>query len=235
MNHLLFKPDWEETKVRFRAWWNHDYFGRCALAVCAPRDNPPTLPTPPDPCSIREKWYDLERINQRQQYRMAHTFYGGEALPIWDAGYPGNTSLPVLLGSRFALDWHTGWTEGEPLLATQLDVPSLKIDLNHPEFQFHLETSRKASVWAHGRSLVTLGAFGASGDTLAALRGNETLLMDCLDRPDWVRNAELYLMDMWCQHYDRLYAEIREADEGSTCWFPLWSPGKFYAAQCDFS
>lgn len=33
---LLFKPDWEQTKERFSAWWAHEDFGRCAIAVTAP-------------------------------------------------------------------------------------------------------------------------------------------------------------------------------------------------------
>jgi len=38
---LTHKADWEKTKERLRQWWNHEYFGRCALAVYAPRDQPP--------------------------------------------------------------------------------------------------------------------------------------------------------------------------------------------------
>jgi hypothetical protein len=36
--------------------------------------------------------------------------------------------------------------------------------------------------------------------------------------------------------YERNYAITREgAFGGSTCWFELWAPGKFYAAHCDFA
>ncbi len=42
-------------------------------------------------------------------------------------------------------------------------------------------------------------------------------------------------MDIWCRHYEKMYQIIKDADEGSTCWFPLWAPGKFYAAQNDFA
>jgi len=235
MRELLYKPDWEATKERYLKWWRHDYFGRCALSVRAPKRKPPDLPEPPKPKTVHQQWYDLDQINQRQQYGMARTFYGGEALPIWHAGYPGNTAIWTLLGTPMELDWETGWPQGAPLLSESLDFPKLRIDPNHPEFRFHMEMLRKSSAWSKGRSLVTIGAFGGSGDTLAALRGNEQLLLDCMDRPKWVREADDYLMDMWCKHYDTLYREIRDVDEGSTCWFDLWSPGKFYASQNDFS
>ena len=56
---LLYKPDWENTKERYKMWWAHEYFGRCALAVTAPRNNP--LPMPPPPAkTIEQKWYDLD-------------------------------------------------------------------------------------------------------------------------------------------------------------------------------
>lgn len=38
---MKYKPDWEATQQRLRAWWNHESFGRCALAVWAPLANPP--------------------------------------------------------------------------------------------------------------------------------------------------------------------------------------------------
>jgi hypothetical protein len=50
-----------------------------------------------------------------------------------------------------------------------------------------------------------------------------------------VREAELYLMEMWIEVYDTFYQIIRDAAGGSAGWFPLWSPGRFYAAQNDFS
>ena len=79
------------------------------------------------------------------------------------------------------------------------------------------------------------GAFGGSGDTLAALRGSDRLLFDVVDRPEQVRAAEGRLMDLWCEVYDAFHGIVHDAAGGSTCWFGLWSPGKFYAVQNDFS
>ena len=42
-------------------------------------------------------------------------------------------------------------------------------------------------------------------------------------------------MDLWCEAYDRFYDIIKDVNEGSTCWFPLWSPGRSYATQNDFA
>jgi hypothetical protein len=56
-----------------------------------------------------------------------------------------------------------------------------------------------------------------------------------IERPDDVRRAEELLMDMWCDVYSAFYRITRPVNGGSTGWFSLWAPGKFYAAQNDFS
>lgn len=231
---LLYKPDWDETKARYLAWWNHEYFGRCALSVTAPKADPPERPEPPPPRSIDQLWYDVDYAAARADYRLARTYFGGEALPVWSAGYPGHTGIPTFLGCPTTLDWETGWwdpvlTEDEP------DIRRLRIDRSTRNYRVTFDLLRRGARDMKGKGLVTIGAFGGCGDTLAALRSTWQLLHDCSDRPGWVRESELYLMDMWCEHYEACYREIRGTDEGSTCWFTLWSPGRFYAAQNDFS
>jgi len=233
-NDVLCKPDWEETKERYKQWWAHEYFGRCALAVTAPKKNPPAIQEPPNAKTIEQKWYDLDWISARQDYGMSRTFYGGEALPVWNGGYPGHKAIPAFLGCPTALDWKTGWWD--PILSGEdIDFQNLKINKADRNYRFTIDLLRRGVKEARGKCLVSIGAFGGCGDTLAALRGTERLLFDCAERPDQVRAAEEFLMDMWMEHYDALYGIIRETDEGSTCWFDLWSPGKFYAAHNDFA
>jgi hypothetical protein len=78
-------------------------------------------------------------------------------------------------------------------------------------------------------------AFGGGGDTLSAIRGAERLLYDLVDCPEAVRDCELHIMRLWAQVYETFYDLVRDTAEGSTCWFGLWAPGRFYAAQNDFS
>ncbi|MBI2441851.1 MAG: hypothetical protein HYV35_10830 [Lentisphaerae bacterium] len=233
--NLTFKNDWEETRERFRLWWKHDYFGRCALAVTAPKDNPPDAPPAPPAKSPEQMWYDLDGCSLANQWQHSRTFWGGEAFPIWNAGYSGVSALPHLLGCPIELDLTTGWTT--PILTDPdtIDFRSVRLDENHPGYQFTMRMLRRATLESRGKSIPCIGAFGGSGDTLAGLRGTEQLLLDCVERPDEVTAAEDYLMEMWCDFYDRCFALVRESAGGSTCWFPLWSPGKFYAVHNDFS
>lgn len=235
VNRLLYKEDWQETKERYIQWWNHEYFGRCALAVTAPRKNPGKVDPPPPPTSPEQRWFDLDWISRQNEYVMSHTFYGGEAFPVWNAGYSGVTGLPTLLGCPIDIDMTTGWWH--PILTDpdHIDYQRLGLDENHPNYQFAMKMLRRAVEESRGKCIPSIGAFGATGDTLAALRGTEQLLIDCIERPDEVRAAEEYLLDIWIDFYDRCYQIVHEVSEGSTCWFELWAPGKFYAPQNDFS
>lgn len=232
---LTYKEDWGETKERLRLWWGHEYFGRCALAVTAPRHHPPERPAPRQPNTIHDKWYDLDAIAERNDYNFSRTFYGGEAIPMWNAGYPGIAGIPTILGCPLRVDMATGWHD--PLLTDPdgFDIRSLRLDKNHPAYTYHFAVLTRAMRETRGKSFPSMGAFYHGGDTLAALRGTEQLLIDCIERPDAVRYAEDRLMDMWFDFYGRTYAAVGGAKQGSACWMGVWAPGKTYAVSNDFS
>ena len=232
---LQYKPDWDETQQRLRAWWKHEYFGRCALSVAAPLDNPPARTPPPAATTVAQQWYDLDAIAARNDYALSRTFFGGEALPMWNAGYPGIASIPTMLGCPFKVDMHTGWHD--PLLTNPdgFDIRTMRLDETHGAYQYHMNVLRRAMQESAGKSFPTMGAFFHGGDTLAALRGSEQLLFDCAERPEVVRDAEDYLMEMWCDFYDRTYAAVNGSVQGSACWMGLWAPGKTYTVSNDFS
>lgn len=233
---LLHKSDWAETKERFKIWWAHGYFGRCAIAIYAPKANPPETPAPPPPDSVERRWYDLDWISRSVEYHMGRCHYAGEAFPIWSAGYAGCDALPAILGCETRVDMSTGWWE--PFLddPERLDVSGIAPVKDGKAYKFAMSRLCRAVVEASGKSIPSIGAFGGGGDTLAAIRGTERLLFDCAERPEEVKAAERRMMDIWFEFYDESYEIIKGASGGgSTCWFPLWAPGKFYAAQNDFS
>jgi hypothetical protein len=231
---LLYKPDWEQTKERYRAWWAHEYFGRCAFSVTAPRQDAAIRPAPPDPTTVEQRWYDLDHIADCMEYHLGRTYFGGEALPVWNGGYPGHTSLPVFMGCRCELDWTTGWVYPR-LTSAQIECAALRVDEGCREYRFALELLRRGVREAEGRCLVSVGAFGGCGDTLASLRSTGQLLYDCLDRPEQVRAAERFCMDAFITYYETVCRLTRQANEGSVCWFGMWAPGRHYCAHNDFS
>ena len=232
---LKYKPDWEECKARYRAFWAHEYFGRCALAVTAPRDNAPDDPPPARPASPYERWTDLDYAAACNTWNMRRTFYGGEAFPVWTVGYPGHMGITAFLGCPIELDFDTGWSSPIVIGEGLGGVRQLRVDRSGKWWQFTRQAMARAVRESAGCCIPSIGAFGACGDTLAALRGTDRLLLDVVDRPEEVAAAEAYLMEIWCEVYEEFYRILHEVSEGSTCWFEFWSPGKFYAAQNDFA
>lgn len=234
---LLYKPDWEETKERFNAWWAHEYFGRCAIAVTAPKDGVPHEDPPRLPAKVEDRWLDHDYLHAVNEYRMRHTFYGGEAFPVWSPGHPGWDFMPCYFGAPIKLMETTGWID--PIIdqgeLTDHNYRDLVISPDSRWWVTAQEMVRFSVEEAKGKSLPGILAIGGCGDTLAALRSSEKLLTDLVDCPEYVREFDQYIMKLWMEVYGALYDIIHETAEGSTCWFNLWSPGKFYASHCDFA
>ncbi len=231
---LLYKPDWDEAQQHLLAWWGGEAFGRCALGVTAPRAGGPAGPPPQPPADPVQRWTDLGYLSAAKEYQHASTFYGGEAFPVWDGGTNVQSTVAAFLGCPIRLGAETNWLD--PILTTDdWDVTTLRLDPQNPWWQFHLALLRRGLRECAGRSIPSLGTFMGVGDVLAALRGSEHLLVDVALQPERVCAAEQYLMDCWIQVYGACHDILREAAGGSTCWFNLWSPGRFYAVMNDFS
>ena len=231
---LAYKPDWEQAQQHYLAWWAGEAFGRCALGVTAPRAHGPAILPPRVPADPVQRWTDLDYLSAAREYQHASTFYGGEAFPVWDVGADLHVTIPAFLGCPVTLEADTTWLD--PILtADDWDVTTLHLDPLNRWWQFHLASLRRGLVECAGKSVPSVGTFMGVGDVLAALRGTERLLMDVASEPERVREAESYLMDLWIQVHGVCYDMLHEVAGGSTCWFSLWSPGRFYAAMNDFS
>lgn len=93
-----------------------------------------------------------------------------------------------------------------------------------------------AAVERYGKHLVVGHTdLGGNLDILASLRGTENLLFDLIDHPEEVERLAGRITQLWLRYYDELDGIIRPACRGTSCWTPLFSPGKTYMLQCDFS
>ena len=231
------KPDWEACKQRYRAWWANEDFGRAGIFITAPKQRSSGLACPPYPEKIEDRWIDRDFICKRMDYELNQTYYGGEAFPIWHAGYPGWDALPTFLGCDVKLDEITGWWMPiiEENKLSSYNPAHISINRENKWYKMSEEFRQMAIRESKGRAIPATGAFGGCGDTLAALRSTEQLLFDLKEEPETVLAFELRMMEIWCGHYDERYADLKTANVGTSGWFPLWSPGKFYAGQCDFS
>jgi hypothetical protein len=87
----------------------------------------------------------------------------------------------------------------------------------------------------HGSLAVSHTDLGGNLDILASLRGTQELLFDLIDCPTEVDRLTCAITQLWLRFYDELNAIIRPMCRGTSCWTPIWSNGKTYMLQSDFS
>lgn len=238
---VINAQDWEQIRSRWLAWWKGEDIGRVGLWVTAPGASRSHSEPPPAPQETERYWTDWDYWAKRVRWVHETTFHGGEAFPSWATGYPGHLTVATFLGCPITLDSSTGWIE--PILSGEIwDPGSLRIDERNKWWQIALGHYARMARECYGgpdRTGATvcvphMGAFGGAGDTFSWIRGNEQLLIDCLERPDLVRRTEMRLMEIWCQVFDRFYGMVA-GDAGVTSYLPCWSPGKFFVTMCDFA
>jgi len=235
---LLYKPDWEKTKENLTAWWAHEDFGRCGIAVTANKTGLPDAAPPPLPERIEDRWLDTDYLRAEQEYRMKRIFYGGEAFPVQDPGSQWMYNA-CFVGCPVDITETSGWIvpvikEGE---LTDYDYNDLIIRDDNPWWISSLEKHRIAVEDAAGKAIPCMQTLGGAGDTLAGIRGNEQLLADTMDCPDYVKEFDQYLMKQWIDVHRTFYEIIKDGAEGCTTWahMGIWAPGPYYIAMCDFS
>ncbi len=233
-SELLYKPDWEEARQRYLAWWRGEKLDRCLLWVTAPKADVPPEPSPRPPADLEQRWTDLDYLAAVNDYRHRHTFYGAEAIPIWSTGYPGHATIPTFYGCPFQLAETTGWHS--PILQQDsLDVSGLRLDRSCRWWLWGDESLRRAQLASAGKSIPSIHAIFGAGDTLAALRGTERLLYDMMDEPKDVRAAEERLLEDWFAVFEHQVSLVRGQENNYATWFALWAPGRFYPMHCDVS
>lgn len=239
MERNVIKPDWDQSKKRFEAWWHGEAVDRVLLQVTAPKDppfvsfEPETQGGPPHPRSMEQKWLDADYRIALFEHNMARTYFGGDAFPYLDT-HIGPGTMSLYLGAIPTLMPDTVWYNKCIDDITRAQVP--QPDESNRYWQFSLELARKGAERLAGRALVSFPDLIEGLDTISSLVGNDELLIYLVDAPDHVHRFQDALTDTYFHYYDRLY-EIIKDDEGGTCFsaFQIWGPGRIAKVQCDFS
>ena len=229
---LLWKPDWAVARQALTAWWEHRGL---ALQVRAPKDVPwETIAAPSPLRDVEQQWTDVEHWVARHEAGMARTFFGGVAFPaLWTLiGGPG--SLGLFLGSIGHPSKYTLWYE--PIITDPEQHPPLRLDRTGVWWQRHRAVIDLARQRSRGRYLVGFPDLIENIDVLAQLRDGQALLMDLLERPDWVKTSIAEINTAFFECYEEYWSWLRDPWGGSVfCAFDLWGPGKTAKVQCDFS
>jgi 5-methyltetrahydrofolate--homocysteine methyltransferase len=233
MAGLLYHPDWLAARERLTTWWNGGDIGRAVLFIQGPRETPfEEIPAMPEP----EGWitgYSTKsmpyRVNCALRACVQKRYYA-EAVPAVCPGDLAPNCLALYLGCKGIEMPGTVWCE--PFIDDP-DAARFVSDLDNFYWRFTQEATRQVLAQARDKFFVCFPDLIEGLDTLEGMRGAQRLLVDLIDRPEWVHACLRQITDRYFYHYDLLYNMIRDEVGGSVFW--AWAPGRMAKFQCDFS
>ena len=222
---------WIEIERRFRAYWTGEALDRCVISVSCPMPNGVYEPfRAPD--SLEEQWLDSAYTSSRFEYGLDKIWMAGEAMPIyWPNFGPG--CLAAFLGASYTLSQSTVWFH--PKKEGELSIDSIHLNLENTLLQTVTQTTEHMVKKAGGRYLVAMPDLGGTLDILASLCGTQNMLVSMLDDPEYIDEAVAAIDRGWIEAYEMFDALISPHQNGSSCWLPLYHPGRTYPLQCDAS
>jgi hypothetical protein len=162
---------------------------------------------------------------------LAHADCRLDALPIAQVDL-GPGSLAAYLGSQPGFGETTIWFE--PAISDPDVCMEIRFDTNNCWWRRQLDIIDAAKSRAAGHYFVGCPDLVENLDVLASLRDAQTLMMDLIERPEWVKSRIREITDAYFLIFDELYAKLQDAEGGMSFWaFCLWGPGRTAKVQCD--
>lgn len=228
----LWKSNWEQTRANICKWWKRQ---GPVLAVFAPADKPhEEIAPPPEMPDLQMRWLDPYARVKRSMYQVSRTYHGGDAFPMIDT-LIGPGSLGTFIGSEPGLSKETVWYH--PCISDPESYPEIRFNPEDYWFNVHrilLETGVRL---AEGRFIVGMPDLIENIDILSQMRDPQTLMLDLIERPEWVEQSVAQINRVYFEAFDKLYEILNKTPWGGNafCAFHLWGPGKTAKLQCDAS
>lgn len=231
------REGWEDIKKRYEAWWHADLYDRPLLHVTAPRDGaPPLVPWKGGTASAEEKWSDIRYALWLTEQALERTWYGGESLPavqsyVSPIGMSAGGALLFGCTPRFTED--TVWVDPLP---AERGFPSLAVDAVRR--RWIRDSFAEAGRASRGRFYVRESFSNNAGDTLAAVRGTEQLMIDLVENPGWAAKAVASITESFQGLVGELLPLVAPDVTGMEGWLSsagMWSAGVNFCADCDVS
>lgn len=230
---MFEEEDWESLGRDWTAWWNHDLGRPMVMGNTRIRTSRPRPAWWNDVGRIQHN-IPAEDVAEEMLDDVRRTIHHGDAWPReWMNFGPGIAA--AFLGGDAHPSPETMWFTPGKWKGVQLRGIRPEYDEDNPWWR-RVQDLTQACVAAFGRSAVVgITDIGGNLDIAASLRDTEPLLMDCLDDPEGVDMLCRRITPLWLRYYDEQCSITEAAGRGTCCWASLWSPGRTYMLQSDFS
>ena len=225
---LQYKPDFEQARTYWRAFWEHSLLDRPIVMAPTPKD--PAHPVK-RPSILTRAGGDYSGALDRFEHWAAATYFAGEAMPSMDVWF-GPDQFAAFMGAKlaYAEDDETSWTT--PCVSDWRAV-TLKLDESPGSVWSELLAFAKiAAQRGQGKFLVSTLDMHTNLDALRGLRGTQELCFDLVDCPDGVERAMQQVRALYAPVYEAVYA-AGDMRRGATSWLPSYCEQRYAVVECD--
>ena len=226
------EANWQRIERDTMAWWAGELDRPLVYLVST---DPVPGPTPFNYQSNYPLDMSADAVVDRYEPSLAATHYYGDAFPMrWInfgpgimAGFVGGEVHSVSEPSETV--WFTP--------ASETPIADLELAFDPENIWWQRVRALTAAFVERYDGMLQVGQtdLGGNLDILASLRTTSGLLFDVTEQPAEVLRLVQRTTELWLRYYDGLDAVIRPMCRGTTSWAPIWSTGKTYMLQCDFS
>jgi hypothetical protein len=224
------KTPWIEEKQLQRALLRNEAFWRGELEAyplmwITVSDAKPG-PRLPEPADVNEKWTNVNYAIENAEAELSRTHYAGDALPVY-APWLGPDQFAAWLGAELELrvEDFTSWVK--PFVNDWSEHSELKIDPDNAWWQLYLKTLRCSVEAGRGKWVTAYPDMHSGIDALAAIRGQENLLVDLITQPEAILWAMGQMTGLFEYVVDIASEIILPGCQGTSNWTMGWSEKRF--------
>ena len=225
--------DWEQRLARQDAFWNCAIIDRPVVIMALPRKTPVIpWPKPRTYASMRDRWFDVDRVVEETRARMLNTEFLGDTLPNVFPNL-GPEVFSAFFGMEMEYTQDTSW--GIPNLHDWAHADELVLSRDNVYWRKLEEMTDALLAACYGVCYVGLTDFHPGGDALTAFRDPMNLNLDMLTNRDEVIHLLKRIDAAYLETYDYWYEKLHNAGQACTSWAGIVSSKKFYIPSNDFS
>lgn len=228
------EEDWERIERDWNAWWAGELERpMVVLENYEPAAGDPVKLLPP---GGRPIYFPLdvpvEEMMDCYGFLLERTRFYGDAFPRWWPDF-GAGIVAGFLGARVRPAPETVWFESPGALS----IEALQLEYDEGNLWWRRIQAINAYTLQHWDNQVCLGHtdLGGNLDILASFRGAQQLLMDLYDAPEEVARLAGQITSLWLRYYNEIDRVVSKTGRGTSPWAAIWSPGRCYMLQSDFS
>lgn len=226
------EEDWQRIERDWTAWWAGELDRPLVVLESTDPAERERLPTVHNFMSNYPLDMPADAVLDLYEAHLETRHFHGDAWPRWWPNF-GPGVIAAFLGSQVHSHPETVW------FAPTREIPIADLEpMYDPDNQWWQRvrelTERAVERWGN-QVQVSHTDLGENFDILTGLRDSQQVLVDLYDAPDEVARLINELHRLWIRYYEELYTIIRRAGRGTSPWAAIWSPGRCYMLQSDFS